>query len=349
MITEATALGLGSAAVGLINGLVGSSSNANLNKANRKWQAEQNTIAYERQKELTQLSPVLQKRGLIQAGISPAAMNGYSGGTASVSSNNSAPSSLPEYVPMDVTSALSNYVAAKQADAIDANTEKTKEETKALALKNRETESTQNAWNSATQDSYFLDSEGKQHRTTDPDFDSWANDYVKTHGELPDMVKSGGVFSADAAAVNSAMSNFRAQIAQSGMYESQAKLAQQVAQLKLADKDVMSALYRMDLAQYNQLMAAVAKANSDIDVNATLQALNNAKTDEARQSIAESVARTALYKTQDKVMQNSSVNNLIDQIGGDKSTSQNLITVGKIILSILAGAAPSLSITKQLK
>ena len=111
----------------------------------------------------------------------------------------------------------------------------------------------------------------------------------------------------------------------------------------------MSALYRMDMAQYNQLMAAVAKSNSDIDVNKTLQQLNDARTNEARQSIAESVARTALYKTQDKVMQNSSVNNLIDQIGGDKSTSQNLITVGKIILSILSGASPNLSITKVLK
>lgn len=343
MLTEAAALGIGSAAAGVINSIVGSSSNANLNKVNRKWQAEQNTLAYERQKELTQLSPVLQKRGLVQAGISPAAMNGYSGGTASVSSNNSAPSSMPEYVPLDVSSALSTYVAAKQADAIDANIEKTKQESKALALQNRDTESKQNAWNKATQDSYFVDSAGNQHRATDPDFNSWFNDYVKTHSEIPEFQKTGGVYSADAAAVNSAMANFRAQIAQSGMYESQANLAKHVADLKLADRDVMSAIYRMDLAQYNQLMSAVAKANSDINVNATLAQLNAAKTAEARQSIAESVARTALYNTQDKVMQNSSVNNLIDQIGGDKSTSQNLITVGKIILSILSGASSRLS------
>jgi uncharacterized protein GlcG (DUF336 family) len=157
------------------------------------------------------------------------------------------------------------------------------------------------------------------------------------------LVKTAGVFSADAAAVNSAMSNFRAQIAQSGMYEAQSNLAKQVANLKLGDRDVMSALYRMDLAQYNQLMAAVAKANSDINVNATLAKLNEAKTNEARQSVAESVAREALYKTEKGQMENSSVNNLIDQIGGDKSTSQNLITVGKIILSILSGFSSRLS------
>ena len=90
-------------------------------------------------------------------------------------------------------------------------------------------------------------------------------------------------------------------------------------------------------------MSAVAKTQSDIDVNETLKQLNSAKSFEARQSIAESVAREALYKTQKGVMQNSSVNNLIDQIGGDKSTSQNLITVGKIILSILSGASDRLS------
>ena len=343
MLTEAAALGIGSAAAGLVNGIVGSASNANLNKTNRKWQAEQNTIAYERQKELTQLSPVLQKRGLVQAGISPAAMNGYSGGTASVSSNNSAPSSLPEYVPMDVTSAMSAYSAVKQAESIDANIDKTKAEAKAIELKNRETEATQNAWNKATQDSYYLDEQGNKHRPSDNDFDTWVNDYFKTHGDIPELTKTGGVYSADAAAVNSAMSNFRAQIAQSGMYKAQANLAKQVAQLKLGDRDVMSALYRMDLGQYNQLMTAVAKANSDINVNATLAQLNAAKTEEARQSIAESVAREALYKSQKGVMENSSVNNLIDQIGGDKSTTQNLITVGKIILSILSGASDRLS------
>lgn len=342
-LTTAAALGIGSAAAGLMNGIIGSASNANLNSKNRKWQAEQNTIAYERQKELTQLSPVLQKQGLIQAGISPAAMNGYSGGTASVSSNNSAPSSMPEYVPMDVTSAMSAYLSSKQAEATDANIQKTKEETKAIALDNRAKESTQMAWHDATGDAYFEDESGKPHRPTDQDFDSWVNDYVKTHGSLPDFVKHGGVYSADAASVQSAMANYRALIAQSGMYEAQSQLAKQVAQLKIADSEVMRALYRMDVEQYNNLMASVAKTNSDINVNATVQALNHAKTEEARQSILESVARTALYGTQKSQIENSSVNNLIDQIGGDKSTSQNLVTVGKIILSILSGASSHLS------
>ena len=348
-LSDSLLSGIVTGASGVFNTLLGSSSNANLNSTNRKWQAEQNTIAYQRQQELTQLSPYLQKSGLVQAGISPAAMNGYTGGTASVSSANNAPSSQSEYVPLDVTSAMNAFLLAKQAASVDATIEKTKAETKSIELQNRATESTQIAWNNASSDSYVLDDQGHKHRPSDKDFDSWSDEYVKTHGDLPEFVKTAGVFSEDAARVPSAMSNFRAQIAQSGMYEAQANLAKEVANLKLGDRNVMSAIYRMDLAQYNQLMSAVAKANSDIDVNATLSKLNDAKTDEARQSIAESVAREALFKTQKGVMENSSVNNLIDQIGGDKSTTQNIITVGKILLSILSSVVPNFSITKVLK
>ena len=241
-LTQSSIVVIGSAAAGLMNSIIGSSSNAKQNEENRKWQAEQNTISYERQKELTELSPALQKRGLIQAGISPAAMNGYSGGSASVSSANNAPSSQSEYVPLDVTSAMSSYLAAKQAASVDATIEKTKAETEAIKLENRATSSTQTAWNKATSDSYFLDAQGNKHRPTDKDFDSWSDDYFKTHGELPELTKTAGVFSADAAAVNSAMANFRAQISQSGMYEAQSNLAKQVANLKLGDRGVMSAL-----------------------------------------------------------------------------------------------------------
>lgn len=343
------ALGIGAAAGGVMNSLIGASANANLNKTNRQWQAEQNTIAYERQKELTQLSPGLQKQGLIQAGISPAAMNGYSGGTATVNSSNNAPSSFPEYVPLDVNSILSSFIAGKQAESIDADIQKTMEETRGLALDNRAKEDTQNAWKEYSGDVYWTDEKGNKFRSTDPGFDQWFDDYVKTHGATPDIVKTDGVYSEEAARVQSAMANFRAEIAQSGMFEAQSKLAKQVAELKLADSDVMRALYRMDVEQYNQLMAQVAKAKSEINVNSTLAELNAAKTKEAKQSVLESAARTLLYGTQKSQIENSSVNNLIDQLGGDKSFSDNAVTVGKIVLSILSGFTPNLNIIKNLK
>lgn len=109
---------------GLANSLLGSSANGNLNRENREWQASQNSIAYERQKELTQLSPLLQKQGLQLAGISSAAMNGYSGGTASVGSANNAPSSLPEYVPFDVNALLNAVSVESQKKVADSEAEK---------------------------------------------------------------------------------------------------------------------------------------------------------------------------------------------------------------------------------
>lgn len=120
---------------GLFNSLLGSHANANLNAENRAWQAGQNTISYDRQKELTMLSPQLQKQGLQNAGISTAAMNGYTGGTASVNSANSAPSSLSEYVPFDVNSVLNAISVDSQkkvndsiADKNNAEAEKTRKE-----------------------------------------------------------------------------------------------------------------------------------------------------------------------------------------------------------------------------
>ena len=326
-----------SAVGGLMNSLLGSSSNVNLNRANRNWQSEQNTISYERQKELTQLSPQLQKQGLQLAGISTAAMNGYSGGTASVAASNTPSSSLSEYVPLDVNSLLNAMITDSQIDSMKANTSKTNEEAESLRIENEKKRDEMHAWEHATTSSYYEDEQGNKHFVTDKDFGEWSKDYVNTHGKLPDLVKIQGFKSENASKVMSSLSNFQTLIAQSGMYQAQAKLAQKVAELKLADSSVMKAIYNMDVAQYNQLMATIDKANSDIDVNGTIKELNEAKTKSEKQSVLESVARTALLKTQEKSIKNSSVNNLIDSLGSDKSTTDNLITVGKIVLSLIAG------------
>lgn len=319
-----------------LNSVGTSIANTNLNKTNRKWSEKMANQAYARQQELTLKAPTLQKIGLIDAGISPAAMNGYSSGIPTVNTASS-PSTLQEFQPLDFSSVLQGLMTSKQMDNLDANTAKTNADAEAQKLENEKTRNEMNAWSSATSESYYLDDRNNKHFITDKDFDSWARDYVHTHGSLPDLVKTGGALSENAAKVMSSLSNFKATIAQSGMYEAQSLLAKKVAELKLADSSVMKSIYKLDEATYNNLMAQIAKVRSDIDVNETVKALNNAKTSEARQSVLESVARTALIKSQDKALKNSSVNNLIDQLGGDKSTKDNLITVGKIILSLIAG------------
>lgn len=115
------ALGIGSAAAGVMNSLLGTAANANLNSRNRRWQEKMSQLAYDRQKELTMMSPMLQKQGLINAGISPAAMNGYTGGTASVSSGAPAPNSVPPYVPFDSSTLLSLAQLQNESKVADAD------------------------------------------------------------------------------------------------------------------------------------------------------------------------------------------------------------------------------------
>ena len=66
--------GLISAGAGIMNSIIGSSSASNLNEANREFQSYMAGLAYQRQRELTQDTYQLHKQGMINAGISPAAI-----------------------------------------------------------------------------------------------------------------------------------------------------------------------------------------------------------------------------------------------------------------------------------
>ena len=333
-----SALAAGISALGsLVNTAIGTSASSNLNGRNRRWQEHMSEVAYDRQKELTMLSPSLQKQGLQMAGISPAAMNGYSGGTAQVSTGTPPPTSVQPYVPFDSNSIIQGYLADKQSDNIDANTRKLNADAKAQELANRREENYQNAWSSATTQNYVVDDKGNKLFSSDPNFAKYVEDYYNTRGELPEIQSQAGVFSEDAARVQASLAKFSSDIHTSDMYKVQSDLAKKVAELKLADTDVMHAIYKLDQANYDLLVKQIQKVGSDIDVNSTIQRLNLAKTAKARQDILESVARTSLLGTQEKAIKNSSVNNLIDQLDSKKSFSENLVTLGKIILSVISG------------
>lgn len=331
------ALGIGSAAAGVMNSLLGTAANANLNSKNRRWQEKMSQLAYDRQKELTMLSPALQKQGLQNAGISPAAMNGYTGGTASVSSGAPAPSSVAPYVPFDVSSLLQGLIASKQIDNLDANTKKTNADARAQELANKKESDLQKTWLHATTKNFVQDDNGNQIFNDDPRFAKYVDDYYNTHGKLPDMQSISGVLSEDAARVQASISKFSSDLHTNDMYAVQSDLAKKVAEMKLADSDVMKAIYHLDKANYDLLVKQVSKLQSDIDVNETVKSLNDANTAKAKQDVLESVAKTLLIGTQRKAIQNSSVNNLVDQLDSKKSFSENAVTMGKIILAIISG------------
>ena len=113
-----------SALASLANTVIGSSTGANLNAKNRKWQENMAALQYQRQRELTQDSPLLQKQGIVNAGMSPSAMGAFSGPAASVSSVPSSPSSLPEYSPLDINSIINAFTAVKQGEVADSEVRK---------------------------------------------------------------------------------------------------------------------------------------------------------------------------------------------------------------------------------
>lgn len=330
------ALGIGSAAASLMNSVLGTAANANLNHTNRRWQEKMSQLSYDRQKELTMLSPGLQKQGLQNAGISPAAMNGYSGGTASVSSTAQSPN-LPPYVPFDFSTLLSGLMAKKEMDNLDANSRKTNADAEAQELANKKERNYQHTWELSTTQNFVQDDFGNKIFSNDPKFVKYVDDYYIKHGKLPEMQSIAGVLSEDAARVQASISKFSSELHANDMYSVQSDLAKKVAELKLADTDVMKAIYHMDKAQYDLILKQIQKVGSDINVNKSVEQLNTAQTKKAKQDILESIARIGLIGTQKSQIENSSVNNLIDQLDSSKSFSQNMITLGKIVLSLVAG------------
>lgn len=336
-IDPSTAYGIGAAGAGVISSLVGTAANSNLNSRNRRWQEHMSALAYQRQKELTMLSPSLQKQGLQMAGLSTAAMNGYTGGTANVSSGAPAPNSVEPYVPFDVSPLLQGLMASKQMDNLDANTKKINADAKAQELANKKEADLQKTWLHSTTKNFVLDDNGNQIFNDDPRFAKYIDDYYNTHGKLPDMQSVSGVLSEDAARVQASISKFSSDLHTNDMYSVQSDLAKKVAEMKLADSDVMHAIYKLDKGQYDLILKQIQKIGSDIDVNESIERLNAAQTKKAKQDVLESIARSSLMGTQEKQIQNSSVNNLIDQLDTSKSFSQNMITLGKIILSLISG------------
>lgn len=319
-----------------LNSVGSSIANTNLNKTNRKWSEKMANIAYQRQQELTMKAPILQKIGLIDAGISPAAMNGYSPGIPSVNSASS-PSTLQEFQPFDFSSVLQGLMAQKQMDNLDAITRKTNADADSQELANKKERNYQHTWELSTTQNFVEDEHGNKIFSNDPKFGKYVDDYFNTHGKLPEMQSVAGVLSEDAARVQASISKFSSELHTNDMYAVQSDLAKKVAELKLADSSVMKAIYHLDKAQYDLLLKQIQKVGSDIDVNKSVEQLNKAQTKKAKQDVLESIARSSLMGAQEQQIHNSSVNNLIDQLDSSKSFSDNMVTLGKIILSVISG------------
>ena len=330
----------------IANSIIGSHSAAKQNKQMMDFQQHMADQQYARQRELTHDLPSLQKQGLVDAGMSPSAIGNYSGAAASIASVPSSPSQQPVYHDLDSNAFVQSLLIPSQIKEAKANADLAKSNADMAALKVNEEKDRQDAFRSATTRKFYIDADtGVAHYTTDPDFQSWADSYSKTHSSLPDLQVIPGRLSEAAVNASKVFSDLSTAIARNNADTITSQFTKTLTDLKLKDHNVMSALYQLDAKQFDVLSKQIEKIGSDIDVNKTIQDLNNAKSAEARQSILESVARTALLGAQEKLIKNQSeqikninLGSIFDSFMNGKSFADKLAALGKLIIVALFGS-----------
>ena len=325
---------------GLMNSIIGTSANQNLNWENRRWQEKMSNLNYERQKELLQLTPQLQKSGIVQAGMSPAALGNYSGPSATVQTS-SAPtgSTNPPYVGLDVGSILNAYLAGSQVDKNKADTDYTKEETREKRLNNDILEDKINAYkNASSSNDYFVGVDGVKHFVNDSDFDDAWNAYYKAKGVSPEVVVAPQHLSDDAYKARTVLSDIATELSSNERSQKLYALESRLYDLKLADPNVMYALSHMDSKQFDLLGKQIEEIGSRIDLNKVNKELTKAKTASERQQVLESFARIALMDKQGKQIENNNMAQLIDQLFHAKSAKEGAVSFLKILITAFAGA-----------
>lgn len=329
----------------LANTIIGGKIASDQNKTMMDFQKQMADMQYQRQRELTTDTPFLQKQGLVNAGMSPSSMGGYSGAAASVASVPSTPSQVPVYHDIDANAVLNSLLLPSQVKQAKATADLAQSNADMAKLKVNEERDKQNAFQSASTRTFYVDADtGVKHFPDDSDFRTWYDSYIKTH-DAPDLQVQAGHFSADAINAAKVFSDLSTAIAKNNADQITAKFNQTLTNLKLKDRNVMSSLYQMDSKQFELLSKQIDKLGSDINVNKSIENLNAAKSDEARQNIAESIARAALFGAekemtfaQIKQIKNSNIGALFDGIKDAKGFTDRLIAIGKLILTAIVGS-----------
>lgn len=104
----------------VVNSVIGAYSADKQNKQMMKFQQQMADQQYQRQRELTQDTAVLEKQGLVNAGMSPSALGAFSGPAASVASVPSSPSQVPVYHDFNPSTLIDAFLAQKQGEVADS-------------------------------------------------------------------------------------------------------------------------------------------------------------------------------------------------------------------------------------
>lgn len=337
--------GLIDAGASLVNTIAGTSASSNLNGRNRRWQEHMSQLTYQRQRKLTQDQAFLQKQGLINAGISPAAMNGYTGGTASISSSGVQSPNQPEFTPIDTSGIVNAVLQSPQYKVLKEEANLKKEQVRAQKLANDELEDKQNAYRNVSQVGYFDDGTTR-HFATDPDFATAFDDYSKAHGKEPEVFNVPGHLSAEAMNAQFALNRISEQVAESNSNNIRYQLFNAVYSAKLADKDVVHALYKMDSRQFELLGKNIDKIDADIDLANVTKEYTKQETAESKQRVLNMEVEKLLTEANLKNIKNSNLGAMIDSLFGAENFIDGFKALFKILVVLAGGGLGSAVVGK---
>ena len=338
--------GLISAGASLVNTVAGTAAGANLNGRNRRWQEHMSQVTYQRQRELTQDQASLQKQGLINAGISPSAMNGYTGGTASISSSGAQSPNQPEYNPIDTSGIVNAVLQSPQYKVLKEEANLKKEQVRAQKLANDELEDKQNAYRNVSKIGYFDDG-STRHFTSDSDFRIAYDNYTKTYGKEPDVYNVPAHLSAEAMNAQTALNRISAEVAETNSNNIRYHLLNAVDSAKLADKDVVHALYKMDSKQFELLGKTVDKIDAEINLAKVSKELTTQQTKESKQRVLNMQADKLLTEANYQNIKNSNLGAMIDSLFGAANFKDGFKAFLKILVTLAGGSLGSAVVGKM--
>lgn len=337
--------GLIDAGSSLVNTIAGTSASANLNGRNRRWQEHMAQVTYDRQRELTQDQASLQKQGLINAGISPAAMNGFTGGIASISSSGAQSPNQPEYTPFDSSGIVNAVLQSPQYKILKEQAKLVEEQARAQKLSNDELEDKQNAYRNVSSVGYFDDGKTR-HYVTDSDFETAFDEYTKQQGKEPEVFNVPPHLSEEAMNAQFALNRISAQVAESNSNNVKYQLMNTIDSLKINDPDVVHALYKMDSRQFELLGKNIDKIDADIDLAKVTKEFTEAKTSEAKQHVLNMETDRLLTEENIKNIKNSNLGAMIDSLFGASNFKDGFKALLKILVVLSGGSLGSSIVSK---
>lgn len=231
-----------SAALGAVDSGVGLLTNKIQSKQNIKNAKKMALFNDNLQRQMIVDSPLLQKQGLQNAGISVASLNGGFNTVPNAASANADMPSAPDYDAAGALNSLVNLKLSKaNVDTLEADTKLKEEQAREKKLQNDKEQALQNAWREKGKDTYFL---YKSERFDD--IDKLFAKYPKADTQEIETVVTPGTLSAEEYSVDSQRKRMQSE-------QMQFEFEYAINKAKFLSDDIKYAAANMSLQEFENL------------------------------------------------------------------------------------------------